>query len=162
MKQDEFWSDKLAEMVDLIERQERGEPDTSPIHWLDELKREVEARRMAEAQAQYKRDAIMTRLMFELNRVRAVELLEEMNRELLDRQGRVEPVYNGRHELNLSWALPGGRNRIRVGAEYIEATSEVFLIVTGKEEQRVPANEEDLKNALVRAFREPYFDIYRW
>ncbi len=165
MQQEHFWTGKLAEMVELIERQERGETtDTVPttLSWLAELKREVEARRLAEAQAQYKRDVLMTRLMFEMNRVRAVELLEEMNRELLQGQGRVEPVYTSRHELCLSWPVPGGRNQMRVGAEYDEETDRVFLITTGLQEQRHPSTEDDLKKGLVKAFREPNFEVYRW
>ena len=165
MQQEEFWSGKLAEMVELIERQERGEivdPMAGSEHWLAELKREVEARRLAEAQAQYRRDAMMTRLMFEMNRVRVVELLEEMNRELLDRQGRVEPVYTTRHELCLSWPVAGGRNQIRVGGDYDDVTSAVFLVVTAQHEQRLPIIEDDLKKALIIAFREPLFDVYRW
>ena len=165
MQQEQFWTGKLAEMVELIERQERGEladADEAKTSWLVDLKREVEARRLAEAQAQYKRDLLITRLMFEMNRVRAVELLEEMNRELLDGQGRVEPVYTSRHELCFSWPAPGGRNQIRVGAEFDEDADEVFLITTGLEGQRHPATEVDLKQALVKAFRRPYFDIYRW
>ncbi len=164
MQQDEFWSGKLAEMVDMIERQERGEgvDPAQTEHWLADLKREVEARRLTEAQAQYKRDAMMTRLMFEMNRVRAVELLEEMNQSLLDRQGRVEPVYTTRHELCLSWATPGGRNQIRVGADFDDATSEVFLVVSAEAEQHLPIDEPELKKALIKAFRKPHFDIYRW
>lgn len=164
MLQEEFWSGRLAEMVELIERQERGDVATAPKteDWLADLRREVEARRLAEAQAQYKRDQIMTRLMFEMNRVRVVELLEEMNRNLLESQGRVEPVYTSRHELCLSWAVTSGRNLIRVGAEYDEEKSEVHLVITGSEEERVPCDERQLKKALVQAFREPHFDIYRW
>lgn len=165
MQHEEFWSGKLAEMVEIIEKQERGEQLSgaeATEYWLAALKRDVEAKRLAEAQAQYRRDAIMTRLMFELNRVRAVELLEEMNRELLDRQGRVEPVYTSRHELCLSWSAPGGRNQIRVGAEFDEDENEVFLIVSGQQEQRLPITEDALKQALVKVFRHPYFDIYRW
>lgn len=165
MQQEQFWTGKLAEMVELIERQERGEladATEAKASWLVDLKREVEARRLAEAQAQYKRDLLITRLMFELNRVRAVELLEEMNRELLNGQGRVEPVYTSRHELCFSWPTRGGLNQIRVGAEYNEDTDEVFLITTGLEEQRHSTSEEELKQALVKAFREPQFDIHRW
>jgi len=165
MQQEQFWTGKLAEMVELIERQERGEitdAAEAKASWLVDLKREVEARRLAEAQAQYKRDLLITRLMFEMNRVKAVELLEEMNRELLDGQGRVEPVFTSRHELCFSWPAPGGRNQIRVGAEYDEETDAVFLITTGLEEQRHPTTEENLKQALITAFRNPYFDIYRW
>src|SRR5690348_9126115 len=165
MQQEQFWTGKLAEMVELIERQERGEladADEAKTSWLVDLKREVEARRLAEAQAQYKRDLLITRLMFEMNRVRAVELLEEMNRQLLEGQGRVEPVYTSRHELCFSWPAPGGRNQIRVGAEYNEETDEVFLITTGLDEQRHATTEQDLKHALIIAFRNPYFDIYRW
>lgn len=164
MLQEEFWSGRLAEMVELIERQERGEiaSITKNEDWLADLRREVEARRLAEAQAQYKRDQIMTRLMFEMSRVRAVELLEEMNRALLEGQGRVEPVYTSRHELCLSWAVTSGRNLIRVGAEYDEDRNEIGLIVTGAEEVRLETDEKGLKRALVQAFREPHFDIYRW
>ena len=163
MQQEEFWSGKLAEMVRLIEQQEQnGTSEQEALGWLGDLKREVEARRLAEAQAQYKRDALVTRLMFELNRVRAVELLEEMNHELLDHQGRVEPVYTTRHELSLSWGAPGGRNQIRVGAEYDETLSQLFLVVTALDEQRLPVAEDELKKALVKAFREPHFDVYRW
>ncbi len=164
MQQDEFWSGKLAEMVELIERQERGQGLENLVaeSWLSELKREVEMRRLAEAQAQYQRDVLMTRLMFEMNRVQAVELLEEMNRELLDKQGRVEPTFTNRHELCLSWSVPGGRNQIRVGAELDETTNEVLLLINGQEEQRLHATEPELKKALVKAFRQPHFDIYRW
>jgi hypothetical protein len=165
MQQEQFWTGKLAEMVELIERQERGEifeATDSTASWLAELKREVEARRLAEAQAQYKRDLLMTRLMFEMNQVRAVVLLEEINREILLGQGRVEPLYTTRHELCLSWPASGGCNQLRVGAEYDDLAEEVFLVVTGVEEQRIPADEEALKKALVKAFRSPYFDLHRW
>ena len=163
MQEESFWRGKLTEMVDLLERQERGEmPLNTVTTWLTDLKYEVEARRLAEAQAQYEHDAMITRLMFEMNRLHAVELLEEMNRVVLDRQGRVEPVYTTRHELCLSWAAMGGRHQIRVGAEYEADSSRVVLIVTGLHEQRVGASEDELKKALVKAFREPNFDIHRW
>ncbi len=165
MQQEHFWTGKLAEMVELIERQERGETGELSLateSWLGELKREVENRRLVEAQAQYKRDVLMTRLMFEMSRVHAVELLEEMNRELLDGQGRVEPVYTSRHELCLSWPVPGGHNEIRVGAEYDDEAEKVFLITNGLQEERLDCDEEALKKALIKAFRAPHFDIHRW
>jgi len=100
--------------------------------------------------------------MYELNRVRTVELLEEMNRELVNREGRVEPIFTDRHELCFSWPITGGRYQVRVGAEYDEASGEAYLLVNGMEEQRIIATEEELKKSLVKAFREPYFNVYRW
>jgi hypothetical protein len=97
-----------------------------------------------------------------MNKVRSVELLEEMNRELLNKQGRVEPIFTVRHELCLSWSVPGGHNKIAVGADYDEVTAGYFLVVTGKNQQRIPTTEEDLKKALVKAFREPRFDEFSW
>jgi hypothetical protein len=165
--QDEFWSDRLAGMVELIERQERGEGVATGIRekredWLTDLRQEMEARRLAEAQAQYRRDQIMTRIMFEMSRLQTVELLEEMNRELLEGQGRVEPVYTTRHELCLSWSVTNGRNLIRVGADYDEDNNEIILVVTGAYEQRTVPNEAALKRALIEVFRQPHFDNYRW
>jgi hypothetical protein len=133
-----------------------------PNGWLDELKAELEAKRRAEAEAQYKRDALITRLMFELNRVRCVELLEEMNRELVNREGRVEPVFTDKHELCFSWPVAGGRNQITVGADFNEATNEIYLLVSGQQVIRIPPNEAELKKALIKSFREPLFNVYRW
>jgi hypothetical protein len=162
--QDEFWNDRLA---GLVERQERGETVATGTRenrptWLTELRLEMDARRQAEAQAQYRRDQIMTRIMFEMSRLQAVELLEEMNRELLEGQGRVEPVYTTRHELCLSWSVTNGRNLIRVGADYDEDKNEVVLVVTGAQEERTMANDAALKGALIEAFREPFHDTYKW
>ncbi|MEI7554765.1 hypothetical protein [Candidatus Chlorohelix sp.] len=136
--------------------------DSSEGSWLDEIKAELEAKRQAEAVLQYRRDAMVTRLMFELNRVHCVELLEEMNRELLNRDGRVEPVYTVRHELSLTWPVPGGKNHINVGADFDDDSQEIYLVVTGKEVNHISVDETALKAALINAFRNPEFEVYRW
>ncbi|NWJ46646.1 MAG: hypothetical protein HXX14_20040 [Bacteroidetes bacterium] len=136
--------------------------DSSAGSWLAEIKAELEAKRQADAVLQYRRDAMVTRLMFELNRVHCVELLEEMNRELLNREGRVEPVYNERHELSLTWPVPGGRNHINVGADFDDASERIYLVVTGNHIKHIPVDEAELKAALIGAFRNPQFEVYRW
>jgi hypothetical protein len=151
---------RLDKSTGNLRRLEAGEGEKAG--WLDELKAELEAKRQAEAEAQYRRDAMITRLMFELTRVHCVELLEEMNRELLNREGRVEPVYTDRHELCFSWPVAGGRNQITVGADYDEESHQAVLIVTGQEIRRTPVEENALKVALIKAFREPLFSVYRW
>ncbi len=151
---------RLDKSTSNLRRLDSGEGEKAG--WLDELKAELEAKRQAEAEAQYRRDAMITRLMFELTRVHCVELLEEMNRELLNREGRVEPVYTDRHELCFSWPVAGGRNQITVGADYDEEAHQAVLIVTGQEIQRTPVEENALKTALIKAFREPLFSVYRW
>jgi len=158
MQQDQLFGNNLVQRLEKIERDELANPQD----WLSELKRDMETKRRVEAEAQYKRDAMTTRLMYELNRVRTVELLEEMNRELVNREGRVEPIFTDRHELCFSWPITGGRYQVRVGAEYDEASGEAYLLVNGMEEQRIIATEEELKKSLVKAFREPYFNVYRW
>lgn len=161
MQQDQVTTNNLMQRLEKMERgQESGDKD--PGDWLTDLRREVEARRRAEMEAQYKRDALTTRLVFELNRVHAVELLEEMNRVLLNREGRVEPIFTDRHELVFSWPVTGGRHQIRVRAEFDPETGEPFLLVNGHEEQRISSDEAELKQSLVKAFREPYFNLYRW
>jgi|GEM_PF-1520100 len=136
--------------------------NAAPAGWLEDLKTELEAKRQAEAEAQYRRDAMITRLMFELSRVHCVELLEEMNRELVNREGRVEPVYTDRHELCFSWPVAGGRNQLTVGADFDDNSNQALLVVTGAEVERLPIEEEALKKALVKAFRAPLFNVYRW
>jgi hypothetical protein len=154
---------RLSNRLEKLERFEFHEEASSPhLGWLDELKSELEARRRSEAEAQYKRDAMITRLMYELNRVRCVELLEEMNRELVNREGRVEPVFTDRHELCFSWPVAGGRNQITVGADFNEETNQISLLVSGQHIQKVSTNEQELKKSLVKAFREPHFNVYRW
>jgi hypothetical protein len=159
----------MQDQIRLSNRLEKLEPFT--LHeessnqvnsWLDELKAEIEAKRRAEAEAQYRRDALITRLMFELNRVRCVELLEEMNRELVNREGRVEPVFTDKHELCFSWPVAGGRNQITVGADFKEDSNEIILLVSGQKILQIPPNEEELKKALIKSFREPQFNVYRW
>jgi hypothetical protein len=156
----QFFNDPLARSPRL--ERVTGKLNSPGDSWLDELKAEIEARRQAEAELQYRRDAMVARLMMELNRVHCVELLEEMNRELLNREGRVEPVYTDRHELCFSWPVPGGRNQITVGTDFDPSNGQVFLVVTGNEVQRMPVDESQLKKALIRAFREPMFNVYRW
>jgi hypothetical protein len=158
MQQEQFFGNNVAHRLERLEREEANDPND----WLAELKREMEAKRRAEAEAQYKRDALTTRLMFELNRVRTVELLEEMNRELLNREGRVEPIFTDRHELCFSWPVTGGRYQIRVGADYDDESGDTYLLVNGQDEQRIRVDDVELKQALLRAFREPYFNVYRW
>jgi hypothetical protein len=158
MQQDQFFGNNVAHRLDRLDREEQVDPND----WLAELKRDIHAKRRAEAEAQYKRDALTTRLMFDLNRVHTVELLEEMNRELLNREGRVEPIFTDRHEICFSWPVTGGRHQIRVGAEHDDETGESYLLVNGQEEIRIPVEEEALKRALIKAFREPYFNVYRW
>lgn len=153
---------RLSNRFEKLERFEIHEESNPTGGWLDDLKSELETNRRAEAEAQYKRDALITRLMFELNRVRCVELLEEMNRELVNREGRVEPVFTDKHELCFSWPVAGGRNQITVGADFDDAKNEVYLAVTGQQVIRVHVKEEELKAALVKAFREPLFNVYRW
>ncbi len=160
MQKGKYWSGKLSEAVENLERQEQ--PETGPGTWLAQLKEEVEERRLAETDAQFRRDELMAHLLSEMNKVRSVELLEEMNREVLNNQGRVEPIFTVRHELCLSWPVSGGRNKIAVGADYDEATSGYYLLVNGKDQQRIPTTEEDLKKALLKAFREPRFDAGGW
>ncbi len=157
--QDQFFGNSVAHR---LERLERGEQELDPNDWLAELRRDMESKRRAEAEAQYKRDAMTTRLMFELNRVRTVELLEEMNRALLNREGRVEPIFTDRHEICFSWPITGGRYQIRVGADYDDETGATCLLVNGQDEQKIAVSEVELKKALVKAFREPYFNVYRW
>lgn len=130
--------------------------------WLDELKEELLAKRQAEAEAQYRRDALMTRMMIEMNHVHCVELLEEMNRELLDNNGRVEPIYTTRHELCLSWPTTSGRNEIYVAIDTKPNEDRLVLVVRGEEEQFIPVDEEALKYALVQAFRQPSFNVHKW
>lgn len=158
MQQDRFISSDVAQRLEKLENQTDA---LEPNNWLAELKREMDSKRRAEAEAQYKRDSMTTRLMYDLNRVHAVELLEEMNRVLLNREGRVEPIFTNRHELCFSWPITGGRYQIRVGADTDEAGG-TCLVVSGQEEQRIPVDEEELKKALIKAFREPYFNVYRW
>lgn len=162
MQQGKYWPGKLAEAIETLEGREPAERETGSGNWLAQLKQEMAERRLAETEAQYRRDELMTSLVARLNTVRAVELLEEMNRELLDKAGAVEPVYTVRHELCLSWPTQGGRNQISVAADYDDVTNGYFLLVTGKDQQRIPVMEEDLKKALVKAFREPHFDNYGW
>ena len=162
MQQGKYWPGKLSEAIENLEAKNRRNTPVSSGNWLAQVKQEMMERRLEETEAQFRRDALMTSLVAELNKVRAVELLEEMNRELLDKQGAVEPIFTIRHELCLSWPAQGGRNKIAVGADYDDATSGYYLLVTGKEQQRIPTTEEDLKKALVKAFREPRFDDYGW
>lgn len=159
MQQDQFYSNDLAHR---LERLEHEAEELEPDNWLTELKREMEGKRRAEAEAQYKRDSMTTRLMYDLNRVHTVELLEEMNRVLLNREGRVEPIFTDRHELCFSWPVTGGRYQIRVGADYDDDTGASYLLVSGQDQQRIPVDEDELKKALIKAFREPYFNVYRW
>lgn len=163
MQKGKYWSGKLSEAVEKLERQDQPDaPESGTAPWLAQLKQEVEERRLAETEAQFRRDELMAHLLSEMNKVRSVELLEEMNREVLEKQGRVEPIFTVRHELCLSWPVSGGRNKIAVGADYDEATAGYYLLVTGKDQQRIPTTEEDLKKALVKAFREPRFDDGGW
>ncbi|MEI6043766.1 MAG: hypothetical protein WCS37_05185 [Chloroflexota bacterium] len=158
MQQEQFFGSNVTHRLERFEREEARDPND----WLAELKREVEAKHRAETEAQYKRDALTTRLMFELNRVHTVELLEEMNRALLNREGRVEPIFTDRHELCFSWPVTGGRYQIRVGADYDDESADTYLLVNGQDEQRIRVDDLELKQALIKAFREPYFNIYRW
>jgi len=158
MQQDQSFGNNVANRLEKLEREEIADPND----WLSELKRDMNAKRRAEAEAQYKRDTMTTRLMFDLNRVHTVELLEEMNRELLNREGRVEPIFTDRHEICFSWPVTGGRHQIRVGADYDEETGESYLLVNGQDEQRIGVEEAELKKALIKAFKEPYFNVYRW
>lgn len=130
--------------------------------WLDDLKEELIAKRQAEAEAQYRRDALMTRMMIEMNQVHCVELLEEMNRELLNNEGRVEPIYTTRHELCLSWPTTAGRNEIYVAIDTKPNEDKLILVVRGEEEQQIPVNQDALKRALVQVFRKPSFNVHKW
>lgn len=161
MQKGKYWAGKLSEAVEKLEHPGQADAEAQP-GWLDQLKGEMEERRLAETEAQFRRDELMAILLTEMNKVRSVELLEEMNRELLDNQGRVEPIFTVRHELCLSWPVAGGRNKIAVGADYDDATNGYYLLVTGREQQRIPTSEEDLKKALVKAFRDPRFDDGSW
>lgn len=148
-----------------LERLGKNQPSDSDSEksWLDELKTEIEAQEQAEAAAQYHRDALMTKMMMELSRVRGVELLEEMNRELLKNEGRVEPIYTTRHELCLSWPTVGGRKEIYVAADSKAGSlDELILIVRGQEEFVTDVDEAALKQALVRAFRKPLLNVHKW
>ena len=129
--------------------------------WLTDLKVELENKRQLEAEAQYRRDALMTRTIMEMNRVHCVELLEEMNRELLHMEGRVEPVFTTRHELCLSWAVSGGRREIYVAIDTKEGSNDekLVLVVRGEVEQIIDVNEDKLKQALITAFRKPLFNL---
>jgi hypothetical protein len=153
----------LASRLERLGKHQPSEP-THAKGWLDDLKDEIAARRQAEAVAQYQRDALMTRMMIELNRVHAVELLEEMNRELLDNDGRVEPIYTTRHELCLSWPTVNGRHEIYVAADVRPgyADERLILAVRGEDEQIVSMDEEALKGALIKAFRQPLLNIHKW
>jgi hypothetical protein len=162
MQQSKYWPGKLAEAIDTLEGRNPAGREAGSGNWLAQLKQEMAERRLAEIEAQYRRDALMTNLVARLNKVRAVELLEEMNRELLDKAGAVEPVFTVRHELCLRWPAQGGRHQISVAADYDEATNGYYLLVTGKTQQRLPVTENDLKKALVNAFREPHFDNCDW
>lgn len=130
--------------------------------WLDELKAEQVAKRQAEAEAQYRRDALMTRMMIAMNQVHCVELLEEMNRELLNSEGRVEPIYTTRHELCLSWPITAGRNEVYVAIDTKANEDKLILVVRGEDEQLISVNEEALKKALIQAFRNPAFNVHKW
>lgn len=162
MQQGKYWPGKLSEAIENLEGHQPAEREVGSGNWLAQVKHEMMERRMVETEAQYRRDALVTTLVAELNKVRAVELLEEMNRELLDKQGAVEPIFTVRHELCLSWPAQGGSSKVAVAADYDEATSGYYLLVTGKEQQRIPTTEEDLKKALLKAFREPRFEDYGW
>lgn len=162
MQKGKYWAGKLSEAVEKLEHPEHADEEGHTTGWLDQLKEEMEERRLAETEAQFRRDELMAMLLTQMNKVHSVELLEEMNRVLLDNQGRVEPIFTIRHELCLSWPVEGGRNKIAVGADYDDATDGYYLLVTGKDQQRIPTNEEDLKKALVKAFREPRFDDGSW
>jgi len=162
MQQRKYWPGKLSEAIESLEGQPLAEREVGSGNWLAQVKQQMMERRLAETEAQYRRDALVATLVAALNKVRAVELLEEMNRELLDKEGAVEPIFTVRHELCLSWPAQGGRNKIAVAADFDEATSGYYLLVTGKEQQRIPTTEDDLKKALVKAFQEPRFNEYGW